>query len=107
MYTIYRNGQSFGPYTAEHLRHYMSQGLITADDLVFVDGAQRWVPLRQLLNQPAPSFTKVDEVRGDSPGDFAQALRRVTPAVVFTPLIIASPRRRFLSPSFKKGIIGQ
>lgn len=53
-YSINRNGQSFGPYSRDEVQRYVSQGLISVNDLACIVGEQRWAPLHRLLAVPPP-----------------------------------------------------
>jgi hypothetical protein len=48
---ILREGQQYGPYTAEQARSYVESGDLQADDLAWHEGAVDWLPLQHLLGE--------------------------------------------------------
>jgi hypothetical protein len=57
-YHVARNGQTYGPYSEETVRKYLSEGSMLATDMARTDTMPNWVPLGQLLgiqqNAPPP-----------------------------------------------------
>ncbi|GEM_PF-3094361 len=51
---ITRDDQSFGPYSEEQTREYITKGQLRPEDLAWIDGSAEWVPLSQLLSLPQP-----------------------------------------------------
>ena len=50
---VARDGQTYGPYTAEHAHQMIGQGQLQAADLACAEGAADWVPLGQ-VSRTAP-----------------------------------------------------
>ena len=48
-YTIARNGQQYGPYSALEVERYLASGHIAATDLAQGDGMQEWLPVSALF----------------------------------------------------------
>ncbi len=48
-YHVARGGQTYGPYSEETIRKYLSEGSIQAADMARTDAMPNWVPLGQLL----------------------------------------------------------
>jgi hypothetical protein len=56
-YYVARNGQTYGPYSEETVRKYLSEGSMQASDMARSDAMPSWTPLAQLLGlaaSPAP-----------------------------------------------------
>lgn len=56
-YLINRNGQQFGPYSADELKQYVAEGRVLPTDLAWEDGMPNWIPVSQVMAQqgmPAP-----------------------------------------------------
>ena len=98
---IHRDGQQFGPYSAEQARDFLAAGNLLPGDLAWHDGAPNWVPLSEVLpsTEPAPepiARAIVPPRRGDSPAAFASqpALRKTpvarAPVETTTPATIAA-----------------
>lgn len=56
---ITKNGMQTGPFTEEQTRSMVSAGLLSLDDLAWIDGKSNWQPLRFILDfsQPPPVLT--------------------------------------------------
>ena len=81
LYTISRNGQTFGPYTPEDVQRYLASGNILPTDLAHSDAAaadaeqgQGWLPVAQLFgvarNSLAALFSGAQQLQ---PGAFPPA----------------------------------
>ena len=55
---IHREDKDYGPYSLEDVKDLVSQGILTSDDLAWVEGGNEWVPLGNLLAQVSPSVRK-------------------------------------------------
>lgn len=53
-YLIHRNGQQFGPYALESVRHYLAQGLVTPSDYIWTEGMPNWTTVEMLLQTAPP-----------------------------------------------------
>ncbi len=53
-YFILRNGQQYGPYSQTDLERYLAQGGIVATDLARTEAMNQWLPLAQIVGNPAP-----------------------------------------------------
>jgi hypothetical protein len=49
MIMIHRDDKDYGPYSIEEITGLLSQGVLTPDDLAWVEGGNEWVPLKDLL----------------------------------------------------------
>jgi TM2 domain-containing membrane protein YozV len=49
-----RNGQQFGPHSAEELRALLAQGTVTANDLVWREGMSGWAPAHAVFASVPP-----------------------------------------------------
>jgi hypothetical protein len=54
-YYIARTGQTYGPYSEETVRKYVSEGSMSLSDMGCTDANPSWVALSQLLGAPAQS----------------------------------------------------
>ena len=54
---IAKNGQQLGPFDEEQLTQKIQQGIVSYDDLAWVEGMSDWRPLRQVI--PSASGTPV------------------------------------------------
>lgn len=54
-YFILRNGQQYGPYSQANLQLYLSVGNISLNDLGRTEAMNEWLPLAQIMNNPAPA----------------------------------------------------
>lgn len=52
---INKNGQQLGPFDEVELTDQIARGLISYDDLAWVEGMSEWVPLRKIATPPEPS----------------------------------------------------
>jgi hypothetical protein len=52
-YYVARNGQTYGPYSEETVRKYLSEGSMQTGDMGRTDAMPNWAPLSQILG-PAP-----------------------------------------------------
>jgi len=58
-YTVSRNGTKYGPYTVPELQQYIQQGNISLADYAWTDGMVDWLPLSQILAQPAHQVVNI------------------------------------------------
>jgi len=56
-YWISRYGQKYGPYSLDQLKQMAADGSVIPEDLVWQEGAPRWVPLSDLSSSPGSEFT--------------------------------------------------
>jgi hypothetical protein len=49
LYTVSRNGQTYGPYTLEDLQRYVTSGNVLLSDLARAEGSAEWVAVSQVL----------------------------------------------------------
>ena len=60
-YYVARNGQTYGPYSEETVRKYMTEGSMLATDLGRTDSMQNWAPLGEILgaasSAPPPAYS--------------------------------------------------
>jgi hypothetical protein len=49
---IYRDGQEYGPYTAEMVKEYLASGNLSADDYAREETSTQWTTVRSLLEVP-------------------------------------------------------
>lgn len=49
LYTVSRNGQTYGPYTLEDLQRYVASGNVLLTDMARAEGAAEWVSVSQIL----------------------------------------------------------
>ncbi len=54
-YFILRNGQQYGPYSQANLQLYLSVGNISLNDLGRTEAMNEWLPLAQIMSNPALS----------------------------------------------------
>lgn len=54
-YSISRDGQVIGSYSAQQLNHYLEQRILLRTDFYWVDGMANWKPLAELLPETNPS----------------------------------------------------
>jgi hypothetical protein len=52
-YYVARNGQTYGPYSEETIRKYMTEGSMLATDLGRTDSMPNWAPLGQIVGPSA------------------------------------------------------
>ena len=52
-YYVARNGQTYGPYSEETIRKYLTEGSMLATDLGHTDSMPNWAPLGQILGPSA------------------------------------------------------
>lgn len=82
-YLINRNGQQFGPYSADELKQYVAEGRVLSTDLAWEDGMPNWLPVSQIMAQqgmPVP-------VPGRSPAPPSVAVKPdnyLVPAILVT-----------------------
>ena len=50
---ITRGEESSGPYSLEQVQSYLADGLLLPDDLAWHEGLENWIPLAELVGQPA------------------------------------------------------
>jgi|TARA_B100001971_G_C18196610_1_gene541861 uncharacterized protein (TIGR00266 family) len=50
--SISRNGQQYGPYSAEQVQQMLASGQLAAADLAYTEGMSEWKPLGELLASP-------------------------------------------------------
>ena len=63
---VARDGEQFGPYTAEEVRDYLAEGVMFLSDLAWHDGLDEWVTLDQVeldcppekMPPPPPKFAR-------------------------------------------------
>jgi hypothetical protein len=53
-YFILRNGQQYGPYSPVDLERYLTLGGIVTTDLARTEEMNQWLPLSQIIGNPAP-----------------------------------------------------
>ncbi len=68
-YFILRNGQQYGPYSHANLQLYLSVGNISPNDLARAEGMNEWLPLAQIMNNPAPAPPPI--AAGGPPASYA------------------------------------
>jgi hypothetical protein len=56
LYTVSRNGQTYGPYTLEDLQRYVASGNVLLTDLAKSDEMPEWLPVSQILGAPAAAI---------------------------------------------------
>ena len=54
MFHVFRNGQQYGPYSADAIRGYLADGSLLDSDLVLEEGAAQWQPIRQVFRVTPP-----------------------------------------------------
>jgi GYF domain 2 len=54
MYYIARDGQQYGPYSADTVRQYLAAGSLLTSDMAREESGQTWLPLGQLMSQAPP-----------------------------------------------------
>ena len=54
---IARDGEQFGPYTAEEARDYLAQGALFRNDLAWHEGLTEWIALEQVELDCPPERT--------------------------------------------------
>ncbi|MFP6727858.1 MAG: DUF4339 domain-containing protein, partial [Alphaproteobacteria bacterium] len=64
---VSKDGQRYGPYTAEQLQEYLEQGYFTLQDHAIFEGWEQWVTIDQLVEldeepeSPEPIQPKIEE----------------------------------------------
>lgn len=53
-YYVARNGQTYGPYSLETVRKYLSEGSMLASDAARTDEMPNWATLREIVADPPP-----------------------------------------------------
>jgi hypothetical protein len=49
MISIYRDGDTFGPFTMEQIVSMLNEGRVVPEDLCLVEGSEDWIPLSEVL----------------------------------------------------------
>ena len=50
---ITRGEESSGPFSLEEVQAYLAEGILLPDDLAWHEGLENWIPLAELVGQPA------------------------------------------------------
>lgn len=49
---IHRDGQSYGPYTLDQVKHYLGNGSLVENDLAWHEGCVDWLPVKDIISPP-------------------------------------------------------
>jgi hypothetical protein len=49
MISIYRDGETFGPFTMEQIVSMLNEGRVVPEDLCLTEGSEDWIPLSEVL----------------------------------------------------------
>ena len=61
---IARSGETYGPYTADQIRTYLSEGSIVTSDLAWRSLSEGWIPLEQVLASTCDDYNRNDDSNG-------------------------------------------
>jgi hypothetical protein len=95
MYYVARDGQQYGPYSADTVRQYLAAGSLLASDMAREESGQSWLPLGQyfppvaVVAPVAPQYTSGPAYGGPAYGQAGHGAQGVQPlgAMVGQPIV--------------------
>jgi hypothetical protein len=101
-YYVARNGQTYGPYSEETIRKYLTEGSMLATDLGRTDSMPNWAPLGQILEPPAAAAAAA----AATPPPAYTPPAYTPPAYSAPPAYNAPPQQAYSAPGYSAPVYG-